>query len=138
MSSANPYQLSHAVALSLGSARDHLHALRALVIDANALHTSAPWTLCRAALENGAQAPLAPEPARSRGARDPAAPDGRPQRPVRCAATMLLAPTPRSVRPAGRSVVRHPVHVGRPALVRLPAVGGGGKSNTKEIAKEMP
>ena len=88
----DPYQLSHAVALSLGSARDHLHALRSLVIDANALHTSAPWTLCRAALENGAQARwlLEPDDRTERVTRRlrMAVRDAR----ERCAATMLLAP----------------------------------------------
>lgn len=53
----NPYQIiSHAVALSIGGARDHLHALRCLVVDAGALHMAAPFTLVRAAMENAAQA----------------------------------------------------------------------------------
>jgi hypothetical protein len=51
-----PYQISHSIAISIGCARDHLHALRTLVVDGNALHMAAPFTLTRAALENAAQA----------------------------------------------------------------------------------
>lgn len=52
----HPYDLSHSVAVSIGSSRDHLHALRTLIVDAHALHMAAPFTLARAALENAAQA----------------------------------------------------------------------------------
>lgn len=52
----HPYDLSHSVAVSIGSSRDHLHALRTLVVDAQALHMAAPFTLARSALENAAQA----------------------------------------------------------------------------------
>lgn len=51
-----PYHLSHAVAVALGAAQDHLHALRTLVADAGTLHTSSPFTLVRAAMEGAAQA----------------------------------------------------------------------------------
>lgn len=51
-----PYHLSHAVAVALGAAQDHLHALRTLVADAGTLHTSSPFTLVRAAMEGAGQA----------------------------------------------------------------------------------
>lgn len=51
-----PYHLSHVVAVHLGVALDHLLALRALFVDAQALHMAAPFTLTRSALENAAQA----------------------------------------------------------------------------------
>jgi hypothetical protein len=53
---ADPYHLSHAIAVSIGVARDHLQALRALVVDAGVLHMATPFTLGRAALESAAQA----------------------------------------------------------------------------------
>lgn len=49
----DPYQLSHAAWVALGTAVDHVHALRSLIA-ANILHTFAPFTLLRAALENAA------------------------------------------------------------------------------------
>ncbi len=52
----DPYQVSHAVAISIGAALDHLLALRALIIDAGSLPMAAPFTLTRAALESAAQA----------------------------------------------------------------------------------
>lgn len=52
----DPYQSSHAIAMSIGAALDHLLALRALVVDAGSLPMAAPFTLARAALENAAQA----------------------------------------------------------------------------------
>ena len=51
-----PYQLSHAVAVSLSGALDHLQALRALLVDAEALHMAAPFTLMRSAIESASQA----------------------------------------------------------------------------------
>lgn len=52
----DPYHLSHAVAVALGAAHDHLHSLRTLIADAGTLHTSSPFTLLRAAMEGAAQA----------------------------------------------------------------------------------
>jgi hypothetical protein len=51
-----PLHLSHAVSHLTSVAVDHLHALRALVVDAQALHNSAPYTLARSAIEAGATA----------------------------------------------------------------------------------
>ncbi len=51
-----PYQNSHVIAVFLGSALDHLHALRALLVDAEALHMSAPFSLMRSAIESASQA----------------------------------------------------------------------------------
>ncbi len=51
-----PYQSSHVIAVFLGSALDHLQALRALLVDAEALHMSAPFTLTRSAIESASQA----------------------------------------------------------------------------------
>lgn len=50
----DPYQLSHAVRTYLTSSLDHLQALRALLEVAQVLHMAAPFTLCRAAMENAA------------------------------------------------------------------------------------
>lgn len=52
----HPFDLSQSVALSLGSARDHLQALRTMTEGAQALHMVAPYTLIRAGLENSAYA----------------------------------------------------------------------------------
>jgi hypothetical protein len=52
----NPYHVSHTVIHELFGALDHLHALRMLVQTAHALHTFAPFTLNRAAMECGAAA----------------------------------------------------------------------------------
>jgi hypothetical protein len=47
-----PYSVSYVATASLSSAIDHLHALKSLVWDARLLHTSAPATLARSAIEN--------------------------------------------------------------------------------------
>jgi hypothetical protein len=52
----NPYHLSHAVMHGLAGALDHLHSLRTLIQTASSLHTFAPFTLNRAALEGTAVA----------------------------------------------------------------------------------
>lgn len=52
----NPNHVSHAVIHELAGALDHLHALRMLVQTAQSLHTFAPFTLNRAAMECGAAA----------------------------------------------------------------------------------
>lgn len=52
----NPHHLSHAVTQLSSVALDHLHALRTLILDAGALHNSAPFTLARSATEAGATA----------------------------------------------------------------------------------
>ncbi|WP_158022896.1 hypothetical protein [Mycobacteroides abscessus] len=48
----DPYHLSHSARWCLNSAVDHLHALKTLVVDARALHSSASYGLARGALEN--------------------------------------------------------------------------------------
>jgi hypothetical protein len=48
----DPYQLSHAVAAAMGHSVEHLHAIRALIIDAGVMHPAAPFTIARAAIEN--------------------------------------------------------------------------------------
>ncbi|WP_157931456.1 hypothetical protein [Mycobacteroides abscessus] len=48
----DPYQLSHSARWCLNSAVNHLHALKTLVVDARALHSSASYGLARGALEN--------------------------------------------------------------------------------------
>ncbi|MEU7677173.1 hypothetical protein AB0C42_20460 [Micromonospora taraxaci] len=52
----HPYQLSQAAWHSLSHAVDHLHCLRTLLKDARMMHMYAPYTLARAALENGSAA----------------------------------------------------------------------------------
>jgi hypothetical protein len=52
----NPYHLSHAVIHGLAGALDHLDCLRTLIQTASSLHTFAPFTLNRAALEGAAVA----------------------------------------------------------------------------------
>ena len=49
---AAPYSVTYVANACLSSAIDHLHALKALVWDARLLHTSAPATLARNAIEN--------------------------------------------------------------------------------------
>ena len=49
-----PYHMSHMVALALGVAVDHLHALRVAVQEATSLHLYAPYTLLRATIESAA------------------------------------------------------------------------------------
>jgi hypothetical protein len=53
---ANPYHVSHAAWRSLSTAVDHLGCLRVLLGDAKTIHMYAPFTLVRAALENGSAA----------------------------------------------------------------------------------
>ncbi|SLL18420.1 Uncharacterised protein [Mycobacteroides abscessus subsp. abscessus] len=48
----DPYQLSHSARWCLNSGVNHLHALKTLVVDARALHSSASYGLARGALEN--------------------------------------------------------------------------------------
>jgi hypothetical protein len=52
----NPLQVSHAAIHGIATAVDHLHSLRMLIQTAEALHTFAPFTLCRAAIEGAATA----------------------------------------------------------------------------------
>ena len=49
-----PHQVSHAAIHGISGALDHLHSLRMLIQQASSLHTYAPFTLCRAAIEGGA------------------------------------------------------------------------------------
>lgn len=49
---AAPYSVTYVANACLSSSIDHLHALKALVWDARMLHTSAPATLARSAIEN--------------------------------------------------------------------------------------
>ena len=53
---SDPYQVSHAVRLCLTAGIDHLHAAKVLVVDQAVLHTAAPYSLARGALENFAAA----------------------------------------------------------------------------------
>lgn len=53
---SDPFPSSHTVSYSILTAVDHLHALRALLVDAKAQHIFAPYTLVRAAIENAATA----------------------------------------------------------------------------------
>lgn len=55
--------VSHMVTTSLLHAVDHLHCLKTLIVEAKMLHTSAPFTLIRSAVENASVAVwlLAPE-----------------------------------------------------------------------------
>jgi hypothetical protein len=53
---ADPYHVSHAAWRSLSTAVDHLGCLRVLLGDAKTIHMYAPFTLVRAALENGSAA----------------------------------------------------------------------------------
>lgn len=47
-----PHHLSHAVLSALSHGIDHLHCFRSLIVDAQALHVYAPFSLLRAAFEN--------------------------------------------------------------------------------------
>lgn len=49
---AKPYHVSHCARWCLNAGVDHLHALKTLVIDAQLIHSSAPYSLVRGALEN--------------------------------------------------------------------------------------
>ena len=53
---SEPYQLSHGVEHLVGAAVEHLHGIKALVLDARVLHNSVPFTLARGAIEAGAMA----------------------------------------------------------------------------------
>jgi hypothetical protein len=50
-SHSQPYQVSHALRMSIVSAADHLHAMCALVLRTGYLHLAAPATLARGVLE---------------------------------------------------------------------------------------
>lgn len=47
---SSPYQVSHAIKMSITAAVDHLHALSVLVCNSGFLHLAAPATLTRGAL----------------------------------------------------------------------------------------
>lgn len=49
---SSPYHVSHCARWCLNAGVDHLHALKSLVIDANRIHSAAPYGLVRGALEN--------------------------------------------------------------------------------------
>ncbi|SUA75399.1 Uncharacterised protein [Nocardia otitidiscaviarum] len=51
-SASQPYQVSHAVRCCIHAGVDHLHALKRQVVDAGVVHTMAPFSLARGALEN--------------------------------------------------------------------------------------
>ena len=51
---ADPFHLSHVALHSIGVAVDNLHALRAAIQEASSLHTHAPYSLLRAAIEAAA------------------------------------------------------------------------------------
>jgi hypothetical protein len=53
---SDPYQVSHAVRMCLVAGVDHLHAVKALLLDLGVLHTAAPFSLVRGSLENLAAA----------------------------------------------------------------------------------
>jgi hypothetical protein len=53
---SDPFQVSHAVRLCMTVGIDHLHAAKVLVVDQGVLHTAAPASLARGALENLATA----------------------------------------------------------------------------------
>lgn len=59
----DPYQMSHAVHMALLSAVDHVDAVGTMVARAGVLHSHAPFTLLRAAIENAAVAVWLLEPA---------------------------------------------------------------------------
>lgn len=64
-------QVAHGAWSALAYAVDHLHAVKTLVADARVLHTHAPFTLLRSAIENAATAVwlLAPGPRTKRVSR---------------------------------------------------------------------
>ena len=49
---SNPFHVSHVVRQCLVAGVDHLHAVKALVVDQRVLHVAAPASLARGALEN--------------------------------------------------------------------------------------
>jgi hypothetical protein len=49
---SRPYQVSHAARTCLVAGVDHLHAVKALLLDLHVLHIAAPFSLVRGALEN--------------------------------------------------------------------------------------
>jgi hypothetical protein len=49
---STPYQVSHAVRMCLVAGVDHLHAVKALMLDLQVLHNASPFSLVRGALEN--------------------------------------------------------------------------------------
>jgi hypothetical protein len=51
-----PFQVSHAVNACIMAGIDHLHACKALIVDAHSLHVAAPASLVRGSLENMATA----------------------------------------------------------------------------------
>lgn len=53
---SEPFRSSHTISFYILTAIDHLHALRALLLDAHAQHIFAPYTLIRSAIENAATA----------------------------------------------------------------------------------
>lgn len=65
---ADPYHVSHMLGMCLTAGVDHLHAVKALVVDLGVLHVAAPSSLARGALENFAAAYwiLGPERRRER------------------------------------------------------------------------
>lgn len=48
---SDPYQVSHAAHMCIVAGVDHLHAMKSLLIDLNVLHSAAPFTIVRGALE---------------------------------------------------------------------------------------
>ncbi|KRE33061.1 hypothetical protein ASG82_22785 [Mycobacterium sp. Soil538] len=48
---SDPYQVSHAVQMCIVTGVDHLHAVKSLFIESGVLHSAAPFTLVRGALE---------------------------------------------------------------------------------------
>jgi hypothetical protein len=53
---SDPYQVSHGVTVAIGTAVEHVHAVKALIMDARVMHPAAPFTLLRAAIEAGSTA----------------------------------------------------------------------------------
>ena len=49
---SSPYHVSHCARWCLNAGVDHLHALKSVVIDSNLIHSAAPYSLVRGALEN--------------------------------------------------------------------------------------
>lgn len=48
---SHPYHVSHAVQMCIVAGVDHLHAMKSLLLDLQVLHSAAPFTLVRGALE---------------------------------------------------------------------------------------
>lgn len=89
----HPYQLSNAAWLLLGSAADHLGALRSLLGDAKVIPRSAAYTLVRAGLENACGAVWLIKPA---------------TRPERLARRLLLAKEDVRQREEARHLIGQP------------------------------